>query len=72
MNKSMMIGVIAGAAIVTAGGAFAGYKNWQQQHYADVVNAELVTKKIKTPRQECHAENVTRQQQPKDEHRRLL
>lgn len=69
MNKSMMIGAIAGAAIVTAGGAFAGYKTWQQQHYADVVSAELVTKKIKTPRQECHAEEVTRQQQPKDEHR---
>jgi uncharacterized protein YcfJ len=69
MNKSMIIGAIAGAAIVTAGGAFAGYKTWQGQHSAHVVNAELVTKQIKKPRQECHEEQVTHQQQPKDEHR---
>jgi uncharacterized protein YcfJ len=69
MNKSMITGAVAGAVIVTAGAAFAGYKTWEQQHYANVVSAELVTKQIKKPRQECHAETVTRQQQPKDEHR---
>ncbi len=69
MNRSMIIGAIAGAAVVTAGGAFAGYKSWQGNHYAQVVNAELVTKQIKKPRQECHEEVVTHQQQPKDEHR---
>lgn len=69
MNRSMIIGAIAGAAIVTAGGAFAGYKTWERQHSAEVINAELVTKQIKKPRQECHDEVVTRQQQPKDQHR---
>ena len=69
MNKSVMLGALAGAAIVTAGGAFAGYKTWQGQHSAEVVSTELVTKQIRKPRQECHAEQVTRQQQPKDEHR---
>ncbi|MGC3981630.1 MAG: glycine zipper 2TM domain-containing protein [Steroidobacteraceae bacterium] len=69
MNKSMLIGVVAGAVIVTAGGAFAGYKSWENDHYAEVLSADLVTKSVKTPRQECHDETVTHQQQPKDEHR---
>lgn len=69
MNKSMLIGVVTGAAIVTAGGAFAGYKTWERQHYAQVLSADLVTESVKTPRQECHQETVTHQQQPKDQHR---
>lgn len=69
MNKSMLIGAVAGAVAVTAGGAVAGYKSWEQQHYAQVLSAELVTQRVKTPRQECHEETVTHQQQPKDEHR---
>lgn len=69
MNKSMIVGVVTGAVLVTAGGAFAGYKTWEKSHYAEVVSAELVTKRIKSPRKECHDETVTQQQQPKDEHR---
>lgn len=69
MNKSTLLGVIVGAAVVTAGGAVAGYQNWQQQHYAQVLSADLITKQIKTPRQECHEEAVVHQQEPKDQHR---
>jgi uncharacterized protein YcfJ len=70
MNKSLLIGAVAGAVIVTTGGAFAGYKSWQEQHrFADVVNAKAVTQKIKTPREACHDETVTQQRQPKDQHR---
>jgi len=69
MNKSMLVGLVAGGVIVTAGGAFAGYKSWEQNHYANVLSAELVTKEVKKPRDECHDEQVVRQRQPKDEHR---
>lgn len=69
MNKSTITGLLAGAAIATTVGAVAGYQNWQDQHYAQVLSAEPVTKQIKVPRQECHDETVVHQQQPKDEHR---
>lgn len=69
MNNSLLVGVVAGAVLVTAGGAFAGYKTWQSQHYAEVISAEPVTERVKTPRQDCHAETVAHQTQPKDEHR---
>ena len=69
MSKSMLVGLIVGGVAVTAGGAFAGYQNWEQSHYAKVLSAELVTKDVKKPRQDCHDEQVVQQQQPKDEHR---
>ena len=69
MNKSMLVGVVVGAVLVTAGGAVAGYKTWERQHYAQVLSAEPVTKRVKVPRQACRQEAVTRQQIPKDEHR---
>lgn len=70
MNKAMLIGLVTGAAVATAGGAFAGYKVWdEQQHYAEVLDAKPITKRVKTPREACHDETVTRQKQPKDEHR---
>jgi uncharacterized protein YcfJ len=69
MNKSMLAGLIAGAAVATAGGAFAGYKNWEQNHYAKVLSSELITKDIRKPREDCHDEQVVQEQKPKDEHR---
>ncbi len=65
----MLVGLVAGGVLVTAGGAFAGYKSWERNHYAQVLSAEPVTREVKKSRQECHDEQVVRQAQPKDEHR---
>lgn len=70
MNKSMLIGVVAGAAAVTAIGGVAGYKVLHQEPaYADVVNVEPLTKNVRTPHKVCGEEAVTRQAPVKDQDR---
>ena len=69
MNKSMMIGSVIGAVVVTAGGAFAGYKVIATPHEASVVSVKELKKTVRTPRQECHDEQVTRTKPVKDTHR---
>ncbi len=66
MNKSLIIGVVAGAVVATAGGAIAGYKYLDKPDYARVVDVKPVEKTIRTPRQECHEEAVTNQAPVKD------
>ena len=69
MNKSLLIGAVVGAMAVTAGGAIAGYKAWSERPvYAEVVKVDPVIKHVKTPRQSCHDEEVTRQKPVKDQH----
>jgi uncharacterized protein YcfJ len=69
MNKSLLIGAVLGAMGVTAGGAIAGYKAWSDRPvYAEVVKVDPVIKHIKTPRESCHQESVTRQKPVKDQH----
>lgn len=70
MNKSMLVGLVSGVVVATAGGSYAGYKAWDEhQRYAEVLDTKPITKHIKTPRESCHDEAVAHQQQPKDEHR---
>jgi uncharacterized protein YcfJ len=69
MDKSMMVGIVAGAVAVTAVGGFAGYKAMKSPDYADVISATEVTKKIRTPRELCSDVAVTHQAPVKDEHR---
>ena len=69
MNKSFTVGAIVGAIVVTAGGATAAYKAVTASHTAKVVSARMVTRTVKTPRQECHDEQVTHTRPVKDEHR---
>lgn len=69
MNKSMMIGSVIGAIVVTAGGAFAGYKVVATAHEATVVSVKELKKTVRTPRQECHDEQVTRAKPVKDTNR---
>lgn len=69
MNKSLIIGLAVGATAVTAAGAFAGYRVVTRPHGAEVVSVKALTKTLKTPRQDCHDEQVTHTKQPKDEHR---
>jgi uncharacterized protein YcfJ len=69
MDKSMLTGIIAGAAIVTAGGAIAGYQVLKEPRYAEVTDVRPVTETIRTPREICGDEAVTRQAPVKDEKR---
>jgi uncharacterized protein YcfJ len=66
MNKSLVIGLIAGAVVATAGGAIAGYKVLSEPKYAQVVEVKPVMKTVRTPRQECHDEQVTQQAPTRD------
>ena len=68
MNKSLLTGLVAGAVVATAGGAFAGYKVLSEPKYAEVVDVKPVTKTIRTPRQQCHDEQVTQQAPTRDPH----
>ena len=66
MNKSLMIGLAAGALVAAGAGAIAGYKHFSQPDYARVVDIKPVEKTIRTPRQVCHDETVTEQAPVKD------
>jgi len=68
MNKSLITGLIAGAVVATAGGAVAGYKMLSGPEYAQVVDVKAVTKTVRTPRQECHDEQVVQKAPVRDEH----
>ena len=69
MNKSLVVGTALGALVVTAGGALAGIKFLGAGSEARVISANEMHKTLKTPRQECHDEQVTRTRQPKDTER---
>lgn len=71
MNKSLVIGAVIGAVVATAGGAVAGYRAITASQGAEVISAKALTRTIKTPRQECHDEQVTHTKPVKD-HDRLV
>ena len=66
MNRSMMMGSIIGALAVSAGGAFAGYRMIGASDGAEVVSVRALNQTIRTPRQECRDEQVTRVKQARD------
>lgn len=68
MNRSLIVGTVFGAMAVTAGGAFAGYRMLGNSG-AEVISSKALVKTTKTPRQECHDEQVTRTRAPKDNNR---
>lgn len=67
--KSFTIGAVVGAVVVTAGGATAAYKAISGSHSAEVVSVKALTKTTRTPRQDCHDEQVTHTKEAKDQHR---
>lgn len=69
MNKSMVTGVVLGAAVITAGGAFAGYQWYSEPKYAEVLAVEPIMQTVRTPREECEDVTVTHTRQPKDQHK---
>ena len=71
MNRSFVVGSVLGAVVVTAGGAAAGYRAYTAAHTAQVVSVKALTKTTRTPRQECHDEQVTRTKAVKDQNRLL-
>ena len=69
MNKSIVIGLVAGAGIAVTAGAVAGFKMIHKEpEFAAVVKVTPLTRTIHTPRQECHDETVTQKGPVKDEH----
>lgn len=69
MNKSMLVGAVLGAAVVTAGGTVATYSLVKGgPEYADVLAVEPINQQIKTPREVCKDVTVTRQAPVKDQH----
>jgi uncharacterized protein YcfJ len=73
MSKSMLIGVVAGMAVATAGGVL-GYQYLGGQASEPAVEPEPVVAQAPAPRaaapaQECWDEEVATTADPKDQHR---
>jgi len=67
MNRSVVVGLVAGAVAATAIGAVASYKMIEdRQNYAQVLEVEPVMRTVRSPRQVCHDEAVTHQAPVKD------
>lgn len=70
MNKSMLIGAVLGAVVVTAGGAFATYTLVDRgPKFANVLAVNPVKETVKTPREVCKDVTVTRQRPVQDSNR---
>ena len=71
MNKSMLMGLVGGIGIATAGGVL-GYQYLGNQSAEEAVEAEAAAPAARTaaaPAQECWDEEVQDVAAPKDEHR---
>ena len=67
MNKSLWVGAIFGAAVVTAGGAVATYSLAEREpQFAVVLAVDPVRETIETPREVCRDVAVTRQRPVRD------
>lgn len=73
MNKSMLTGILVGAALATAGGAIAGYTAFADRTptEAEVLDVAEITQTQRTPREVCNDVAVTRQKPVQDENRLL-
>jgi uncharacterized protein YcfJ len=70
MNKSLIIGLVVGALVITAGAAIGGLGPFDRKSdYAEVVKVDPISTKISTPREVCEDQVVTHTEPPKDEHR---
>src|SRR5580700_4918216 len=69
MKISFLTGALAGAVVVTAGSALAGYHMYEAAHSAKVLSTKALTRTVKIPRQECHDETVTHTKPVQDQNR---
>ena len=69
MNKSLVVGAVAGTALAVGAGAVAGLKMMNKgPQYAEVVQVTPLTKTIRTPKQDCHDESEVHQRPSRDDH----
>jgi len=68
MNRSMLVGIVAGAGLATALGGIASYRMLKQPEFAEVIAVAPVVERIETPREECRDEVVTKKKPVKDQH----
>lgn len=69
MSKSMIVGAVLGAVVVTAGGAVATYKMMDKgPEFAQVLGVTPIKQTIKTPREVCEQVTVTHQKPVQDQH----
>jgi uncharacterized protein YcfJ len=73
MNKSMIVGVVLGAGVATAGGVIGGLTLMGDKGptYAEVIRVVEATETVETPREVCEDVAVTRRAPVKDEHKVL-
>jgi uncharacterized protein YcfJ len=70
MNRSLLTGVVLGAAVVTAGGAFAGFQLLEREpEFAEVLDVQPIMETVRTPREACRDVMVTHTRQPRDQHK---
>jgi len=69
MNTSSLTAIALGGVLATGIAAYAGYQAMGGSKGAEVLEAKPITHVVKTPRQECHDQVVTRQKPIKDEKR---
>ena len=70
MNKSMILGLAAGAVAVTAGAALGGFGGLERApSHAEVLAVTPITETVRTPREVCNDHTVTQQAPVKDQHR---
>lgn len=54
MNKSLVTGVLFGAAVITAGAALSGYQFFDRgPQFAEVLAVTPITETVRTPREVC-------------------
>ena len=69
MNKSLIGGLVLGAAVAAGAGAAASLKIMNRgPEYAQVVKVTPLTRTVRTPHAQCHGETVTHQAPVKDQH----
>lgn len=69
MNRSMIIGMVAGAIAVTAGGVYAGYRTLEGNPSAEVLKVQSLTRTIQVARQVCGDEIVSHEAPTSDPNR---
>ena len=69
MNKPNLTGVVLGGILATGLAAYGGYQVVKGPAGAEVLEAKPITHVVKTPRQECKDQVVTKQKPIKDEKR---
>lgn len=69
MNRSMIFGIALGAIAVTAAGAYAGFRTYSDNHSAEVLKVEPLTRTVQVPRQVCSDQVVSHEAPTSDPNR---